>query len=49
MLDAGTSDVIDAMVGASARDDAVITSDAEDLARLAEALRPGRSLPIIRV
>ncbi len=48
---AGTSDVVDAMVvlGASSRDDAILTSDPDDLARLAEALRPTRRLPIIRL
>lgn len=51
LANAGTSDVIDAMVvaGASARHDAIVTSDPDDLARLAHALHPGRSLPIIRV
>jgi len=36
----GTSDVVDAavMVGAAARDDLVVTSDAADLSRLREAL-----------
>jgi hypothetical protein len=47
----GTSDVIDAMVvvGASTRDDAIVTSDPEDLARLLAAVRAPHKLPIICV
>jgi predicted nucleic acid-binding protein len=47
----GTNDVIDAMVviGASRRNDAILTSDHDDLARLVEALRSGRKSPIVRV
>jgi hypothetical protein len=48
---AGTSDVIDAMVvvGASMRDDAIMTSDPDDLAQLVAALRGPIRPPIIRV
>jgi hypothetical protein len=48
---AGTSDVVDAMVviGASARDDGILTSDPEDLMRLVEALRSPRRPPLIRL
>ena len=48
---ATSSDVVDAMVviGASERDDAILTSDPEDLMRLVEALRPQRRPPIIRL
>jgi hypothetical protein len=47
----GTSDIVDAIVviGASTRDDAILTSDPDDLSRLVETLRSGRNLPIIRV
>ncbi len=49
LAEAGTGDVIDAMVvlGASDRDDAVLTSDPDDLIRLVEALHRQRTLPII--
>jgi hypothetical protein len=48
---AGTIDVIDALVviGASTRDDAILTSDPEELGHFLEALRPHRKPPIIRV
>jgi hypothetical protein len=48
---AGTSDVVDAMVvlGASARGDAILTSDPEDIAALVEALDSRPPPPIIRV
>ena len=48
---AGTSDVIDAMVvvGASIREDAIVTSDPDDLARLLSALRPPGKPPLVRV
>jgi hypothetical protein len=51
LADAGTSDVIDTMValGVSARDDAIVTSDPDDLARMVTALHPGRGVAIIRV
>jgi hypothetical protein len=47
---AGTSDVIDAMVvvGASMRDDAILTSDPDDIVRLVRALRSGPRPAIIR-
>ncbi len=51
LAEAGTSDVIDAMVvaGASVRDDAIVTSDPNDIVHLVNALRTGRRLPIIKV
>lgn len=51
LADTGSSDVVDAMVviGASERQDAVLTSDAEDLTRLLDALRPQHRPPLIRV
>jgi hypothetical protein len=51
LAEAGTSDVIDAMVviGASAREDAILTSDPDDLMRLVEALRPQHRPPLIRL
>jgi hypothetical protein len=51
LAEARTSDVVDAMVviGASERDDAILTSDPEDLTRLIDALRPQRRPPLIRV
>jgi hypothetical protein len=47
----GTNDVVDAavVIGASIRDDAILTSDPDDLIRLVAALRLGRETPIIRV
>jgi hypothetical protein len=51
LAEAGGSDVVDAMVviGASERDDAILTSDPEDLTRLLEALHPQRRPPLIRL
>jgi len=51
LAEAGTNDVIDAMVvvGASQRDDAILTSDPDDVARLVKALGIAREPPIIRV
>ena len=51
LADSGTSDVIDAMVviGASRRDDAILTSDPNDIGRLLDALSAARLSPIIRV
>ena len=51
LAQAETSDVVDAMVvvGASARGDAILTSDPDDLTRLIEALRPQRRPPLIRL
>ena len=48
---AGTSDVVDALVvvGASLRDDAILTSDPDDLARLLSALPGKRKPPVVRV
>jgi hypothetical protein len=48
---AGTSDIVDAMVvlGAAKRDDAIITSDPEDMTTLVMALGSRRPPPIIRV
>ena len=48
---AGTSDVVDAMVvlGAGLRDDAILTSDPDDIARLVEALPSARKPPIVRL
>jgi predicted nucleic acid-binding protein len=50
LAESGTRDVIDAMVviGASARDDAILTSDPDDIARLVKALPSGPRPPIIR-
>lgn len=49
LADAGTTDIVDAavVVGALQRGDAVVTSDPEDIGRLARARRA--SLTIIRV
>jgi len=48
---AGTTDIVDAMVvlGAVAREDAVVTSDPDDIAGLVRALDPRRPPPIIRI
>jgi hypothetical protein len=48
---ARTSDVVDAMVvlGAAAREDAILTSDPDDLTALVTALGAAHAPPIIRV